>query len=516
MPTHSSKSAPGRRGAGPSNSHSPDVARDRLRAKLAQKKYAAQREAVSPDAPPDDSQKPAPQAGPQPKSAKGAPVVAAKPGPGKLAADDPRKAMLAKSLVDTGRANDGPASGKLGGKRSAEADERAEGMAGDVLKRIEAGTIDNQKQRAIQTGEVRPLTHAVSGHGKGTDQISRLVHGRRADEVTADASKPADSAALTGNTHGLGDTATPKYDTVGSDPSNKSGAFTSNRGMLHVVSEAFAQADMVSRYAEGNKGSKIADQRMVTTIGGYGDELGYNVEVDPAQVKGSQTSGDAVTPDQMNERYKAVKRTGDQKSATMVMDPAYVDGKRAGWNMQTAFANDSAPSDQFARPEDVAQHEQKQALIAKAEEALKKAADGLKAAKKTLAAAKSAVAMHPKTLIGKNMGLDKKKADLDKKKAEKGANEDEATAAVAAATAAVAAAETEIAAFNAKLPGLKAEEVTANKGVVDAEAELKKATEGVAASKAAPKPAAAPAHAPVGPPVAGPPVAGPHAGVPAI
>ena len=68
-----------------------------------------------------------------------------------------------------------------------------------------------EKIDALRSKKVR-LTHAVSGHGKGTDQMGRVLHGHRADEPV---------------------TGTPT--TVGSDPSNTSGAFTSNQGMAPLA-----------------------------------------------------------------------------------------------------------------------------------------------------------------------------------------------------------------------------------------------------------------------------------------
>ncbi len=63
----------------------------------------------------------------------------------------------------------------------------------------------------------------------------------------------------------------PDQTTVGDDPSNVSGAFSSNQGMLHAVQEGFAQANMVSSYDDQQSraksppsGGRFDDERFVT------------------------------------------------------------------------------------------------------------------------------------------------------------------------------------------------------------------------------------------------------------
>lgn len=178
------------------------------------------------------------------------------------------------------------------------------------------------------------LTHAVSAHGKGTDQMSRVLHGHRADErVTGEPSS------------------------VGNDPSNTSGAFTSNQGMLHTFNEAFAQADMVSHHSElqraqGRTDPTLDQSRFATTIE-TGQELGYNLE---ARGVSEQTKGRPLAPGEVEHRKKSIVRTEGLRNATVVMDPGLLldndgnlvldeDGepKRLGWSIQTAFAHDGAP-----------------------------------------------------------------------------------------------------------------------------------------------------------------------------
>ena len=238
---------------------------------------------------------------------------------------------LTDSLTATGRTGGTTADGTQA--------ERAEQSAGAVLGQIERGTQQNQ----AATDPNAPQTHAVSGHGPGTDQESRLLHGRRADELAADrrAGRSAD------------------YTTVGNDPSNTSGAFSSAQGMLHAVSEGFAQANMVSaRAADVERGdrskgvkdsSRVDSGRFVTNVTGRDadESLGYNLSVEGVH---SQTKGLGLATDEVEQRRKLIKRDDQMKQARIVLDPAYVGGKRAGWNLQTAYANADAASPQFATP----------------------------------------------------------------------------------------------------------------------------------------------------------------------
>lgn len=326
--------------------------------------------------------------------------------PGKLAPDATRDAALSAMLVRTGRASDATSTGALGGERTQAMDERAETSAGVVLRGMEAGTRENQRARAAETGEARPLTHAVSGHGKGTDQMGRLVHGRRADELAEDLANgttPTGSTPLTGNTHGIADTTTPAYTTVGSDPSNVSGAFTTNVGMLQAVGEAFAQADMVGRHSEAERAAGreagLDQKRFATTVTGSGRELGYNIEAKGQQ---KQEAGAALQSGEAEARFQSVERTDGLQNATVVLDPAFVNGHRAGWNLQTAFANQDTPSDSYSRPGDVTGGEHDL-------EARKQAADAqVKAAKGEVAAAEKAVKGAQGKIDGRQKGIDAK------------------------------------------------------------------------------------------------------------
>lgn len=199
-------------------------------------------------------------------------------------------------------------------------------LAGDAVITLK------EKIKGLNDKKVR-LTHAVSGHGKGTDQEGRVLHGHRADEAVI---------------------GTPI--TVGSDPSNTSGAFTTNQGMLQTFNEAFAQADMLSHQgelqrAQGSKDPTLDQSRFATTIEGR-DELGYNIE---AQGVAKQTSERTLLPEEIEQRRATMVTTKGLRNATVVMDPGYMlddfgnlvldkngEPKRAGWNIQTAFAHGDA------------------------------------------------------------------------------------------------------------------------------------------------------------------------------
>lgn len=328
------------------------------------------------------------------------------------------QAVLSEHLVKTGRSNGEPATkGAVGGKRTKEADAKAEKVAGEVLVGMEKATQENQAATNTRTGENKPLTHAVSAHGKGSDQANRLVHGRRADELAGDKSKPTASKTLTGNRHGEGDAVVPAYGTVGRDASNTSGAFSSHRAMLHLVSEAFAQASMVDQFAgkeraEAKKNGKdslvdVDQRRIVTTVGGEkGHEVGFNLEVEGHS---SQQQGATLSKDEMETRFKAIKRTGGLENANVVLDPAFnAEGKRVGWNMQTAYANSAAASDSYAKPSDVGGKEHD--VTARVEKA--------RAISKAKKQASDEAAKEVKTiqgqLAGRKKGRDAKKVPLKK------------------------------------------------------------------------------------------------------
>jgi hypothetical protein len=328
------------------------------------------------------------------------------------------QAVLSEHLVRTGRSNGEPTTkGAIGGKRTKEADEKAEKVAGEVLLGMEKATQENQETTNKRTGEKKPLTHAVSAHGKGSDQVNRLVHGRRADELHGDKSKPTTTKSLTGNRNGEGDVVVPAYGTVGKDASNTSGAFSSHRGMLHLVGEAFAQASMVDQYAskersnakaQGKESMVDADQRrLVTNVRGEkGQEVGFNLEVEGHS---SQQKGGTLSKDEMESRFKAIKRTGGLENATVVLDPAFnAEGKRVGWNMQTAYANNDTASDSYSKPSDVGGKEhdvaarvEKTKAVAKAK---KQASDD---------AAKELKAIQGQ-LAGRKKGIEAKKVPLKK------------------------------------------------------------------------------------------------------
>lgn len=255
-----------------------------------------------------------------------------------------RHAMLGKHLHDTGRDD----------LESTEANEKREGITGKILAGIESATQENQAMRdkATNASKPSPKAHPYSAHGKGSNQIARLVSGHRGDEV---AEMTGPETELTGNAK-IGPTSVPDVDTVGSAPSNTTGAFTTNVGMYHVVSEAFAQANMVEQYAskerKEGRANTLDSERFAPNVKGPGGAIGEGLEVTGVS---KQKTGMGLSKDEMQERFKNVRSTGGQTNARMILDPAYNEsGKRIGWNMQTAYANNDAPTVEFSNAKDVA------------------------------------------------------------------------------------------------------------------------------------------------------------------
>lgn len=321
-------------------------------------------------------------------------------------------------------------------------------MAGKILQGMEKAT--NERNKQIDPS--KPESHHVSAHGPGTDQVTRLVAGRRPDEVqdeTAKGKTPTKTVKLTGNTHGVPDQEVPVYDKTGQNASNRSGAFSSNTAMLHAIEEAYAEASQLDGYlgqimTEAFKGNnkKVMEQPEVSEAlgkvqnarkaaqlvaaqlkkGGLqhtqvqqlkeqvktlttkantladdfekvfkthgGDQLvrpdDMNVSggrlvrnVDPSTGKGflpkglgtgleavgvdKQKKGDKIatsgksSEQVMQERFENIKPVGNQTTARVVMDPAYVKDdkgtvRRAGWDMQTAFPQEGTGQESFSDP----------------------------------------------------------------------------------------------------------------------------------------------------------------------
>jgi hypothetical protein len=213
-----------------------------------------------------------------------------------------------------------------------------------------------QAEHKALAGKKSRATHAVSAHGKGTDQLGRVLHGRRSDEVVESPPSRAtlrDNPTLVEKSSLDEDPETENHTTVGQDPSNTSGAFKTHQGMLGVIGEAFSQADQLTQRTKKDEDDSerrrtresLSDKRLVTGVRGDGTDLGYNLEVDGLS---SQKSGDTIQSDEIAERYKKVKRTDDLTSARVVLDPSYIDGQQVGWNLQTAFAVKDGPDDDQA------------------------------------------------------------------------------------------------------------------------------------------------------------------------
>jgi hypothetical protein len=342
--------------------------------------------------------------------------------------------LLDKHLQDSGRATGDE------GKRDQ--------MSGKILQGMEKAT--NERNKLLDPS--KPESHHVSAHGPGTDQVTRLVAGRRPDEVqdeTAKGKTPTKTVKLTGNKHGVPDQEVPVYDKTGQNTSNRSGAFSSNTAMLHAIEEAYAQASqldgylgkiMTEAFKDNNKKvmektevseafGKVQNARKAAQLvaaqlkkGGLphtqvlqlkqqvetlttkantladefeqvfkangGDKLvrpdDMNVgggrlvrTVDPKTGEGflpkglgtgleavgvdKQKKGDKIatttksTEKVMQERFENIKPVGNQTTARVVMDPAYVKDekgnvRRAGWDMQTAFPQEGPGQDSFSDP----------------------------------------------------------------------------------------------------------------------------------------------------------------------
>jgi hypothetical protein len=409
------------------------------------------------------------------------------------------QAVLSQHLVKTGRSNGEPTKpGALGGKRTADADAKAEKVAGEVLVGLEKATQENQAATNARTGEAKPLTHAVSAHGKGSDQVNRLVHGRRADELAHDASKPAATKTLTGNRNGEADVAVPAYSTVGRDASNTSGAFSSHRGMLHLVGEAFAQASMVDQFASGaradaKKAGKEShvdadERRLVTNVRGEkGQEVGFNLEVEGHS---AQQQGATLSRDEMETRFKSIKRTGGLENATVVLDPAYnAEGKRVGWNLQTAYANSNSASDSYAKPSDVGGKEHDVSARAEKTRAMAKAKkQESEEAAKELKGLEGQLAGRKKGLEAKKNPLKKAESALEAAKAQgvTGAELEKFQKTVESAKKDIADLEAQIAQLTVQVPAAKAKADAAKTAVEAAkkvEADTAKEARDLAATK---------------------------------
>ena len=140
---------------------------------------------------------------------------------------------LDKHMKDSGRATSDQA--------------KREEAAAKILEGMEDST--NKRNAKVSPGKAP--AHHVSAHGPGTDQISRLVAGRRSDEVhdeQAQGKTPVAKVKLTGNPDGIADTEVPVYDKVGQNPSNVAGSFKTNVAMLQALEEAYAQVTQLDAH----------------------------------------------------------------------------------------------------------------------------------------------------------------------------------------------------------------------------------------------------------------------------
>jgi peptidoglycan hydrolase CwlO-like protein len=352
-----------------------------------------------------------------------------------------------------------------------------EDRAGRILQGMEKATHANQTAKMPNApppapdAPSRPLAHAVSGHGKGTDQMSRLLNGRRADQTVeenklfdglmkrADAliaeygkagkQEPGakDFKDLDTETDTLSkdiDTFFAKSATVGSDPSNVSGAFKTHGAMLDAVREGFTQADMAQQFGNSQRAdgvdTNLGDARFVTKVRGVqggGESL---------EIKGMAKQGEGLPlgAHEQEERARKVE-VSSASNASVVLDPAWatndkgeyvLDNKgnkvRAGWNLQTAYPVKGEVGPGFQTPSGVdgsrqdlegrlaAEKKKVEPFQAKLEEArkeLKDKNDAIASAKATLASLQKELDQVPKgetadTLKGKITDLEKRIAAL--------------------------------------------------------------------------------------------------------
>lgn len=120
------------------------------------------------------------------------------------------------------------------------------------------------------------LAHAVSGHGPDTDQIPRLISGRRFDEVMeeqASDSGPSTTVTLKDSTV-LEDREVPEWTTTGKDPSPISSKFSSYKEMMLAVEDAFSVAmELQSRVAEEEKRTSVIRWKQVVAVPKINNEL---------------------------------------------------------------------------------------------------------------------------------------------------------------------------------------------------------------------------------------------------
>ena len=85
---------------------------------------------------------------------------------------------------------------------------------------------------------------------------------------------------------------------------------------------------------------------------------GLEATEDPTSPVALNSKAGSKTPEQvMQERFQAIEKQNYLPSAKVVMDPAFVGGKRAGWQVQTAFPTEEMPNRAWTRPSDVTQEE---------------------------------------------------------------------------------------------------------------------------------------------------------------
>lgn len=396
------------------------------------------------------------------------------------------RAKLAQHLVASGRSDGvkGKDDKSLGGKLSSTALGKREQHSATILQGMENATIEYQQSKG-QTN----LAHPYSAHGPGSDQVGRLLDGHRADEkVTGVKGKTFSGNDQVGTFKGK------DFKTVGKAPTNTSGGFSSNFGMLSAVTEGFAQAGMIDQHVSNSNGGSKADQgRVGMTVKGTGEKIGYNLEV-PGTVK--QTPGMPLAKDEMESRYKSIKRDDDLTHANVVLDPVNdKNGHRMGWTLQTAYAvkvDKPEEVESYSKPSDVSRKSHaftgKVAFFKKAIEADEKKIEQLEKDFGALAnefkGYEEKVKNLPKRVQGAENKLKSAQNALSKPKSSEPEELEKLAKAVEEAEKALEAAKNELADFTDKRDKLQGEfETKYKKPMEDAKAKLDNDKKGLAAAE---------------------------------
>jgi hypothetical protein len=227
-----------------------------------------------------------------------------------------------------------------------------------IMEGMHRATVENQRN----AGRADHFAHAVSAHGVGTNQIPRLLTGRRADQVEeedAAGTTPVARHNLTGNA-ALPDQDIADYTRTGTDLSDISSAFTSNTAMMFAVedalSNAWARDEMMGR-GELPDADRIAYTSQVNRGPGFmaeGAGTGFNIPRDAGvprlrrdrELNRHGTANGMSEAEVMDARYAAIETHEQLPSARVILDRA----EGGGFDVQTAFPT-AGPGDWESRTE---------------------------------------------------------------------------------------------------------------------------------------------------------------------